>query len=88
MIDQLIRKMRIASVANKVCTSKNTNRHIKKNLIARSKRDLHNFWSVILATSMGVTGVIWGVSEMKWLQSMELGIYDRMLRLRHREPID
>ncbi|MEE6159936.1 CHASE2 domain-containing serine/threonine-protein kinase [Cylindrospermopsis raciborskii DSH] len=80
--------MRIASVANKVCTSKNTNRHIKKNLIARSKRDLHNFWSVILATSMGVTGVIWGVSEMKWLQSMELGIYDRMLRLRHREPID
>ena len=72
MISRFFRKMRIASITN-------------SNTINQSK---HNFLSVILATSMGVTGVIWGMGEMKWLQSMELGIYDRMLRLRHREPTD
>ncbi|QNP28624.1 CHASE2 domain-containing serine/threonine-protein kinase [Cylindrospermopsis curvispora] len=72
MISRFVTKMRIASITN-------------RNTINKSK---HNFVSVILVTSMGVTGVIWGMGEMKWLQSMELGIYDRMLRLRHREPMD
>lgn len=72
MISRFTRKMRIASITN-------------RNTINKSK---HNFLLVILATSMGVTGVIWGMGEMKWFQSMELGIYDRMLRLRHREPTD
>ncbi|BAZ91243.1 serine/threonine protein kinase with Chase2 sensor [Raphidiopsis curvata NIES-932] len=72
MISRFVKKIRIASPNN-------------RNTINKSK---HNLFSLILSTSMGVTGVIWGMGEMKWFQSMELAIYDRMLRLRSREPMD
>lgn len=72
MISRFVSKIRIAYTTN-------------RNTINKSK---HNFFSLILATSMGVTCAIWGMGEMKWFQSMELAIYDRMLRLRSREPMD
>lgn len=47
-----------------------------------------NFLSIILFTSAGVTALVWGVSELKWLQTKELSIYDQMLRSRPQEPPD
>lgn len=35
---------------------------------------------IILITSVGVTALIWGVRELKWLQPWELRVYDQMLR--------
>ena len=43
---------------------------------------------IILVTSVGVTAFIWGVRELKWLQSWELIVYDQMLRSRPREAPD
>lgn len=48
----------------------------------------HNFFSIILLTSVGVTSLIWGVRELKWLQLGELKIYDAMLQFRPHEPMD
>ncbi|MFN6569973.1 CHASE2 domain-containing serine/threonine-protein kinase [Dendronalium sp. ChiSLP03b] len=45
-------------------------------------------WLPILVTSLGVTALVWGVRELKWLQSWELQAYDRMLRSRPAEPPD
>ncbi|MBD2295280.1 CHASE2 domain-containing protein [Anabaena sphaerica FACHB-251] len=47
-----------------------------------------NFLSIILLSSVGVTALVWGVRELKWLQAGELSIYDRMLRSRPQEPLD
>ena len=43
--------------------------------------------SVVL-TSLGVTAIVLGVRELKWLQSWELSAYDQMLRLRPLEAPD
>ena len=43
---------------------------------------------IILVTSVGVTAFIWGVRELKWLQSWELRVYDQMLRSRPPEAPD
>ncbi|RCJ30567.1 serine/threonine protein kinase [Nostoc minutum NIES-26] len=45
-------------------------------------------WLPILVTSLGVTALVWGIRELKWLQSWELKAYDRMLRSRPAEPPD
>ncbi len=47
-----------------------------------------NWWQIILVTSLGVTTLVWGVRELKWLQSWELKAYDQMLRSRPAEPPD
>jgi CHASE2 domain-containing sensor protein/predicted Ser/Thr protein kinase len=47
-----------------------------------------NWLQVILVTSLGVTALVWGVRELKWLQSWELKAYDQMLRSRPVEPPD
>jgi len=47
-----------------------------------------NWWQIILVTSLGVTALVWGVRELKWLQSWELKAYDQMLRSRPAEPPD
>ncbi|MEA5515206.1 CHASE2 domain-containing serine/threonine-protein kinase [Nodularia sp. UHCC 0506] len=48
-----------------------------------------NPWlQVILVTSLGVTALVWGVRELKWLQSWELKAYDQMLRSRPVEAPD
>lgn len=41
-----------------------------------------NWWQIILVTSLGATALVWGVRELKWLQSWELKAYDQMLRSR------
>ncbi|GAX34251.1 CHASE2 domain-containing serine/threonine-protein kinase [Nodularia sp. NIES-3585] len=49
----------------------------------------HKHWlQVILFTSLGVTALVWGVRELKWLQPWELKAYDQMLRSRPMEPPD
>ncbi|HYW20767.1 MAG TPA: CHASE2 domain-containing serine/threonine-protein kinase [Nodularia sp. (in: cyanobacteria)] len=49
----------------------------------------HKHWlQVILVTSLGVTVLVWGVRELKWLQPWELQAYDQMLRSRPAEPPD
>ncbi|TVP62192.1 MAG: CHASE2 domain-containing protein [Nodularia sp. (in: Bacteria)] len=49
----------------------------------------HTHWlQVILVTSLGVTALLWGVRELKWLQPWELKAYDQMLRSRPVEPLD
>jgi CHASE2 domain-containing sensor protein/predicted Ser/Thr protein kinase len=45
-----------------------------------SPRD--NWLQIILVTSVGVTALIWGVRELKWMQPWELIVYDQMLRSR------
>ncbi|MBH8565377.1 CHASE2 domain-containing protein [Nostoc sp. CENA67] len=47
-----------------------------------------NWLPIILVTSLGVTASVWGVRELKWLQSWELKVYDQMLRSRPVEPPD
>ncbi|BCL34650.1 CHASE2 domain-containing protein [Nostoc sp. MS1] len=47
-----------------------------------------NWWRIILATSLGVTALVWGVRELKWLQSWELKAYDKILRSRPVESLD
>ncbi|QLE40932.1 CHASE2 domain-containing protein [Nostoc sp. C052] len=43
---------------------------------------------IIFVTSVGVTALIWGVRELKWLQPWELRVYDQMLRSRPAEAPD
>ncbi|MBD2343883.1 CHASE2 domain-containing protein [Anabaena subtropica] len=47
-----------------------------------------NWWQIIFVTSLGVTALVWGARELKWLQSWELKAYDQMLRSRPAEPTD
>ncbi len=42
----------------------------------------------ILMTSVGVTALVLGIRELKWLQAWELKAYDQMLRLRPPEAPD
>ncbi|MBK1987150.1 CHASE2 domain-containing protein, partial [Sphaerospermopsis aphanizomenoides BCCUSP55] len=49
---------------------------------------VHNCLSVLLLSSVGVTALVWGIKELKWLQTTELKIYDQMLRSRPQEPLD
>ncbi|MDJ0618429.1 MAG: CHASE2 domain-containing serine/threonine-protein kinase [Calothrix sp. MO_192.B10] len=42
----------------------------------------------LLVASVGVSAVIWGVRESKWLRRWELNAYDQMLRLRTPEKPD
>jgi CHASE2 domain-containing sensor protein/tRNA A-37 threonylcarbamoyl transferase component Bud32 len=47
-----------------------------------------NWLLIILGTSLGVTALVWGIRELKWLQSWELKAYDQMLRSRPMEAPD
>ncbi|WP_414546574.1 CHASE2 domain-containing protein [Nostoc sp. CCY0012] len=59
-----------------------------KDKIYRDPAPHKNWLQVILVTSLGVTALVWGVRELKWLQSEELKAYDTMLRSRPVEPLD
>ncbi|WP_414565358.1 MULTISPECIES: CHASE2 domain-containing protein [unclassified Anabaena] len=59
-----------------------------KDKIYRDPAPHKNWLQVILITSLGVTALVWGVRELKWLQSGELKAYDTMLRSRPVEPLD
>ncbi|MFM6157492.1 MAG: CHASE2 domain-containing protein, partial [Sphaerospermopsis kisseleviana] len=48
----------------------------------------YNWLIVILLTSLGITGTIWGLRSLQLLEKLELGIYDLMLRSRPVEPMD
>jgi CHASE2 domain-containing sensor protein/predicted Ser/Thr protein kinase len=43
---------------------------------------------LILIASLGASALVWGMRELKWLQSWELSAYDQMLRSRPAEPLD
>ncbi len=44
--------------------------------------------AVVLATSVGITGLIIGARHLHWLQPLELAAYDQMLRSRPANKID
>lgn len=72
MINGILERLRAALVKNKSSRVTSANKN----------------WLPILATSLSVTALVWGVRELKWLQSWELKVYDRMLRSRPAEPPD
>ncbi|MBE9005007.1 CHASE2 domain-containing protein [Fortiea sp. LEGE XX443] len=47
-----------------------------------------HWWRMVVVTSVGVTALVWGMRELKWLQPWELKAYDQMLRSRPPEPSD
>ena len=47
-----------------------------------------NWLRTVLLTSVGVTGLVLGMRELKWLQPLEMSAYDQMLRLRPPEAPD
>ncbi|MEH1933194.1 MAG: CHASE2 domain-containing serine/threonine-protein kinase [Nostoc sp.] len=73
MISGLLEKLRVPFV--KVQDSRET---------SQSK----SWLQIILVTSVGVTALIWGVRELKWLQPWELRVYDQMLRSRPAQAPD
>ncbi|WP_375511028.1 CHASE2 domain-containing protein [uncultured Nostoc sp.] len=73
MISGLLEKLRVPFV--KVQDSRET---------SKSK----SWLQIILITSVGVTALIWGVRELKWLQPWELRVYDQMLRSRPAQAPD
>ncbi|MDH6059342.1 CHASE2 domain-containing serine/threonine-protein kinase [Chrysosporum bergii ANA360D] len=73
MINGILKKLRAGLVKSK--TYLNTSPH-------------QQWLQVVLVTSLGVTALVWGVREMKWLQFWELKAYDQMLRSRPVEPPD
>jgi len=50
--------------------------------ITRDTSPSKRWLQIVLFSSVGVTALVWGVRELKWLQSWELKVYDQMLRSR------
>ncbi|MEH1783499.1 MAG: CHASE2 domain-containing serine/threonine-protein kinase [Nostoc sp.] len=73
MISGLLKKLRVPLV--KVQDSRET---------SKSK----SWLQIIFVTSVGVTALIWGVRQLKWLQPWELRVYDQILRSRPAEAPD
>ncbi|MEH1769343.1 MAG: CHASE2 domain-containing serine/threonine-protein kinase [Nostoc sp.] len=73
MISGLLEKLRVPLV--KVQDSRET---------SKSK----SWLQIIFVTSVGITALIWGVRQLKWLQPWELRVYDQMLRSRKAEAPD
>jgi CHASE2 domain-containing sensor protein/predicted Ser/Thr protein kinase len=59
----------------------------QKNLAAQSRNPKGKLL-VMLATSLGVTGLVIGARHLQWLQPWELGAYDNMVRSRPVSKID
>ncbi|BAY08721.1 CHASE2 domain-containing serine/threonine-protein kinase [Calothrix sp. NIES-2098] len=59
-----------------------------KDRVYRDSSPTKKWLQIVLASSVGVTALVWGVRELKWLQSWELKVYDRMLRSRPVEGPD
>jgi CHASE2 domain-containing sensor protein/tRNA A-37 threonylcarbamoyl transferase component Bud32 len=53
-----------------------------KDQIPRDTLASQSWLKMIVVTSLGVTALVWGVRELRWLQSWELKVYDQMLRSR------
>jgi CHASE2 domain-containing sensor protein/predicted Ser/Thr protein kinase len=49
---------------------------------SRENSKSKSWLQMILVTSVGVTALIWGVRELRWLQPWEMRVYDQMLRSR------
>ncbi|OCQ99103.1 serine/threonine protein kinase [Nostoc sp. MBR 210] len=47
-----------------------------------------HWWRMVVITGVGVTALVCGMRELKWLQPWELKAYDQMLRSRPPEPPD
>ena len=73
MISGILAKLRAALTKDKIYPETSPRKH---------------WLQVILVTSLGVTTLVWGVRELKWLQPWELKAYDQMLRSRPVEPPD
>ncbi|MBD2516214.1 CHASE2 domain-containing protein [Nostoc sp. FACHB-973] len=73
MINGLLEKLRVPFV---------------KDQDSRKTSFSNNWLQIILVSSVGVTALIWGVRELKWLQPWELRVYDQMLRSRPPQPSD
>ncbi|QLE56728.1 CHASE2 domain-containing serine/threonine-protein kinase [Nostoc sp. TCL26-01] len=73
MISAISHKLRTAFVKDHSYRDTTTSKH---------------WWQIVLVTSLGVTALVWGVRELKWLQSWELKAYDQMLRSRPTEAPD
>ncbi|MBW4565310.1 MAG: CHASE2 domain-containing protein [Mojavia pulchra JT2-VF2] len=52
----------------------------KKDQVTRDTSSNKRWLQITLTTSVGVTALVWGVRELKLLQSWELKVYDQMLR--------
>ncbi|BAY25146.1 serine/threonine protein kinase with Chase2 sensor [Calothrix sp. NIES-2100] len=53
-----------------------------KNHNDRETSSTEKWLQILLVSSVGVTALVWGVRELKWLESWELKVYDQMLRSR------
>jgi CHASE2 domain-containing sensor protein/predicted Ser/Thr protein kinase len=73
VISELVQKLRAAFVKDKS---------------SRETSPSKQWVQIIVVTSVGVTALIWGVRELKWLQPWELRVYDEMLRSRPPEAPD
>ncbi|NDJ23288.1 CHASE2 domain-containing protein [Nostoc sp. B(2019)] len=73
MISGLLEKLRTAFVRDKG---------------SRETSPSDSWLQIILITSVGVTALIWGVRELRWLQPWELRVYDEMLRSRPEKAYD
>ncbi|MEH2054601.1 MAG: CHASE2 domain-containing serine/threonine-protein kinase [Nostoc sp.] len=73
MISRLLKKLRVPFV--KVQDSRETSKN-------------KSWLQIIFVTSVGVTALIWGVRELKWLEPWELRVYDQMLRSHPAEAPD
>lgn len=61
---------------------------LTKDKITRDTYSSKKWLKIVLSSSFGVTALVWGVRELKWLQSWELKAYDQMLRSRPTKPRD
>ncbi|MBD2339136.1 CHASE2 domain-containing protein [Calothrix sp. FACHB-156] len=73
MISGILQKLRTAFTQDK---------------ITRDTYSSKKWLQIFLCSSFGVTALVWGVRELKWLQSWELKAYDQMLRSRPTQPRD
>jgi CHASE2 domain-containing sensor protein len=61
---------------------------VQKDRVDRDSPATNKWVQIVIASSIGVTAIVLGVRELKWLQSWELKVYDQMLRSRPLEKPD
>jgi CHASE2 domain-containing sensor protein len=60
----------------------------KQDPVNRETSPILKWLQIVFFSSLGVTALVWGVRELKWLQSGELKVYDQMVRSRPVEGTD
>ncbi|MBD2205958.1 CHASE2 domain-containing protein [Calothrix sp. FACHB-1219] len=61
---------------------------LKQDRVNREVSPILKWLQIVGVSSLGVTALVWGVRELKWLQSGELKVYDKMVRSRPVEPTE